>query len=250
MPFLDVVAGTLPSGNECYPQTPQALLDLFADYLDVDFDETYSLLVIGPGPVAVEDQDKIWFETTADNGPLSINSFDTNLGEWVSFFPAHGTTAERPASPKDYQLFFDTTIHTMLIYERDEWRTESGSPGDIKPVTAASEAAAETQNPGWSLYTAGAGRVLGVAGAGSGLTVRSQGATVGEELHTLTIGELPAHTHSLPNVATRLSNVDLDINGVNSGVTNTDNTATGSVGSGTPFNVMQPTLFLYWMVKD
>ena len=41
-----------------------------------------------------------------------------------------------------------------------------------------------------------AGRVLGVIGSGSGLTVRTKGITVGEETHTLSIAEMPTHTHT------------------------------------------------------
>lgn len=42
-----------------------------------------------------------------------------------------------------------------------------------------------------------AGRVLGVAGSGSGLTTRAFGSNVGAETHTLTIAEMPTHTHGV-----------------------------------------------------
>jgi hypothetical protein len=261
MAFLDIAAGTLPAGNECYPQTPQELLDLYASYLSVTFDETYSLLVKGPGPIAIEDQDKVWFETTADGSPLSINNFDTLTGTWISFYPAHGTTAERPATPKDFQMFFDTDINTMLIYERADWRTADGSPGDVKFVTAASEAAALTQNPGWIVYAAAAGRVLGAAGTGAGLTARSYGDTLGEEDHTLTEAELPVHDHDIHVIWDSL-NYAAEKNvagfsaptegpegawGANGGpLTKT----TETTGSGDGFNLMQPTLFLYCLIKE
>ena len=40
------------------------------------------------------------------------------------------------------------------------------------------------------------GRVLGSAGSGSGLTTRNIGSVVGEENHTMSLTELPSHTHS------------------------------------------------------
>ena len=40
------------------------------------------------------------------------------------------------------------------------------------------------------------GRVLGASGSGPGLTTRSIGDTVGEEENTLTVDELPSHTHT------------------------------------------------------
>lgn len=42
----------------------------------------------------------------------------------------------------------------------------------------------------------GRGRVPGMVGSGTGLTSRTIGQAVGEETHTLTSNEIPAHTHS------------------------------------------------------
>jgi microcystin-dependent protein len=51
------------------------------------------------------------------------------------------------------------------------------------------------------LLPAPAGRVPGFVGAGTGLTVRTLGSNVGTETHTLTINEMPAHTHGSSNVS-------------------------------------------------
>lgn len=45
------------------------------------------------------------------------------------------------------------------------------------------------------------GRVLGAVGSGSGLTTREKGDLVGEETHTLTINEMPAHKHGSADVS-------------------------------------------------
>ncbi len=110
------------------------------------------------------------------------------------------------------------------------------------------------------------GRVLAISGSGSGLTPRVLGQTLGEETHTMTLGELVSHTHTA-NVTdpghTHLikesgsgGTPGVDFGG-GSGVTgNFINSATTGIavtntssGSTTPFNVMQPTSFLNAMIK-
>lgn len=46
-----------------------------------------------------------------------------------------------------------------------------------------------------------AGRVPGFIGSGTNLTTRAMGSNVGEETHTLTIDEMPSHTHGSVNVS-------------------------------------------------
>jgi len=102
------------------------------------------------------------------------------------------------------------------------------------------------------------GRALAVGGAGAGLTARALGQNLGAESvaagnsggFTLTIAEIPAHTHSLDWTSTAVAAGS----GGNSTLLNAG--ATGSTGGGgshahtTPaHDLMQPTSFLNVMIK-
>jgi microcystin-dependent protein len=112
------------------------------------------------------------------------------------------------------------------------------------------------------------GRVLGAAGSGSGLTARGLGQTLGEETHLLTIAEIPAHTHAntltdpghthpfpgsqspSQQFSPTIQSVQLGASGFNITSNTTGITINNaSIGGGTAHNVMQPSLFVNWMVK-
>ncbi|KKU11121.1 MAG: hypothetical protein UX15_C0015G0008 [Parcubacteria group bacterium GW2011_GWA1_45_7] len=80
-------------------------------------------------------------------------------------------------------------------------------------------------------------------GQGSELTNRLMSATSGEELHTLTVNQLAAHSHTGPS--SKL--------GYGAGSGNdwegTGSVTTGTTGSGTPFNVMDPFLVMNCIIK-
>lgn len=89
------------------------------------------------------------------------------------------------------------------------------------------------------------GRALASAGTGSGLTARNLGDAVGEEAHTLTLSEIPPHSHTYTQLSSGASGSifwgpgPLDTAAVN----------TSTVGAGTAHNSMQPTIFLNVMIK-
>ncbi len=93
------------------------------------------------------------------------------------------------------------------------------------------------------------GKVSVAAGTGAGLTNRVLGAVGGEENHSLTINEIPSHTHTYdkqngvqnidaPNAA-GITAVDEIISTINSGAT----------GGGAAHNVMQPYIVLNHIIK-
>lgn len=104
------------------------------------------------------------------------------------------------------------------------------------------------------------GRVLGTTGSGSGLTPRSLGANVGEESHTLTVGEMPVHSHGITDPGhthNYVNNTNDQTVSALPGETAADqadlSATTGSsttgitvnnAGGGGSHNNMQPTLFI------
>lgn len=128
-----------------------------------------------------------------------------------------GTTANRPGDPGDLEQYFDTTINTAIIFERGAWRTLSGTPGDVKFVTAPVLTDALAANPGWQYLGETSqdyrGKVLGVASkdpgatpvsvytTAAGITVSAAGDLVGEETHIIADLEIPQHSHLVAGVA-------------------------------------------------
>jgi hypothetical protein len=104
----------------------------------------------------------VWLKTSKDQTDIDP-SIGSALGwyvfdgaNWVSFIGLveSGTTAQRPASPVQYQQYYDTTISCLIWFERAQWRTVSGVPGDIKQVSFEVLTDALASNPGWELFGA------------------------------------------------------------------------------------------------
>lgn len=104
------------------------------------------------------------------------------------------------------------------------------------------------------------GRVPGTIGSGIGLTSRSLGAVVGAETHTLTVNEIPSHSHGVTDpghshtylrntndqstddaFSTEVAADQFDISGQTS--TSVTGITINSTGGGLAHNNMQPTLF-------
>ena len=96
------------------------------------------------------------------------------------------------------------------------------------------------------------GRVSVAAGAGPGLTNRILGGTDGEEKHTLTINEMPSHTHDyVDTFRTGNQNADNAFNTETAANETTTNQAktTAATGNGVAHNVMQPFIVLNHIIK-
>ena len=87
------------------------------------------------------------------------------------------------------------------------------------------------------------GRFVLASGQGTGLTNRTRGDVSGEETHTLTIPEMPAHSHTIGSSNTTGGGSGFDeVPPINTG-------STGSTGGGLPHNNMPPFYVLVFIMK-
>jgi hypothetical protein len=237
----ELQALTLPDGTE-FPGTMQELLELIAQYMAITGLNPFSGINFGDVEPAADERDRPWFKTDGAGNPIGWFSWNGSAWTAIPIQAQNGGTGSRPTSPDTGQLFFDSDIGTLIIWDGTKWTTASGSPGDVKEVKAATLADALTNNPGWAEDTDSIGRfVIGVT-SGTGFEM---GDTGGEAQHTLTEDEMPAHTHTV-----RSNNLQADGNasnpvGIVSGVQLTGES--GSAGGGDPHNNIPPYI-AYWRI--
>jgi hypothetical protein len=162
---------------------------------------------------------KLTYKTTADDGYVMAD--DGSIGNGSS-----GASNRANSDTEDLFTFF--------------WNNTTDSECPVSSGRGASAAADFAANKTLTIPQT-VGRALAIAGSGSGLTARTLADTVGEETHVQTEAELAAHVHS------NGSNTNGGIFSAVAGSYAAQNT--GSTGSSTAFNVMQPTTFLNIMVK-
>ena len=103
---------------------------------------------------------------------------------------------------------------------------------------------------GWQVFAPLTGRVAIGAGKGNGLTERTFGQTGGAETHTLTVAEMPGHSHTYSST----DNGQLLDNGGNFpavpryGVIG--NKTSSSTGGGASHNIMQPFYTLTYCERE
>jgi hypothetical protein len=170
--------------------------------LDISASETRWYWIGNTTPASTPPQ--VWLKTTKDatdqdpshGSPIGWYVFDGT--DWVAFnnIVFSGPTASRPSSPAEYQQFYDTDIAVLLWWERGQWRTVSGVPGDVKQVIFDVLTDALRFNPGWDVFgssnQAFRGRLMSMATKDSGATPEtnlSVGANITPRAALETFGE-------------------------------------------------------------
>lgn len=251
---LQLEALTVPFGTE-FPPTVQQLLELIAQYEQIIGTENFNGVNFGSTEPSEDNRDKPWFKTSDSGNPLGWFAWNGSSWSSIPIVIASGSTANRPSSPLMGQLYFDTDINVQLIFERSQWRTVDGSPGDVKEVKAASIAEALTNNPGWSEDTESLGMVIGGASDGSGQTY---GDSTGAEEVTLELSNLPSSTIDLQSGwgvysgqfqnGAQPAGVYPIVTGLGAG--STENTGPINPGVQTPVSIIQPTKWYFRLFKD
>jgi hypothetical protein len=188
----ELQALTVPSGTE-FPGTLQALLETIAQYEAIVGLSDFSGVDFGDTEPTPEERDRPWFKTDGSGNPIGWYSWNGAAWEPSPVTPQSGATATRPTGSVLGQMYFDTDIDVLLIYNGAAWITASGSPGDVKEVKAATLADALTKNPGWVQDTDSIGKVIiGAKADGS-----DYGTNVGSDTVTIDITNLPSDTIKL-----------------------------------------------------
>lgn len=127
-------------------------------------------------PLNISDSETIWFHFGADTPTFVPPYFwlrtthtpteaDPSVGRIIGWYGYDGTnwvptagitpsgpTSARPTNPVALEQFYDTDISVLIWFERGQWRTVAGSPGDTKFVALTTFEEATTRNPGWSIF--------------------------------------------------------------------------------------------------
>lgn len=250
---LFLQAGVAPSGT-ALPGNVAALLAMIAQYVDIAGGENFNGINFGSVTPSADNRDKPWWRTDANGQPLGMYSWNGSAWVTTAFIIPNGPSASRPLNPANYTEYFDTTINRLLIYERGQWRTADGCVGEVREVEGATIEAVIALNPGWIQHTASISRVIGGAGTAAGVGDHAPGSIAGEENTTLGINQIPAHTHTTQgnygSGGEGGSDNPLYYDSAQGPVSLQTWPATGATGSGEAHNTLQPTYYLFRIVKQ
>ncbi len=182
--------GTPPDGG--LPGNRQALVDFVSQYVLIAGIGSVGFINFGADTPSPENRTYPWWRIDATGNPMGMYSWNGSAWVTTSQVISNGPTANRPLNPTVGTQYFDTTISRSLIYERGQWRTADGGIGEIREFEGASLAAVLAMNPGWIEHSVSAGRVIA-----SPNTDHAYGSLAGEDSTTLGINQIPAHTHTV-----------------------------------------------------
>jgi hypothetical protein len=171
--------GNFPPGY-CWTNPQQFGNDLVSLIL-AQITGNFSGIIIGSSLPSAGDQDKAWLRTNNDGTPDKLFKY---LGGWLALNPT-------PPSSSELRLWQGA--------EASVWSYDGGDGTD--PGTAAPTA---TSGAMWQVEHAMDFRIPMGPGTspntydGNPATVLNQGGTAGEERHTLTLPQIPAHSHDVP----------------------------------------------------
>ncbi len=241
----------LPAETE-FPGTPQALLQLISEYEAITGLENFTGVTYGSAEPSADNRDLAWFRTDGGGNPIGWYGWDGSAWVPLPQVMPSGATGDRPSAPSDGTQYFDTSINTALIYYSGSWHTLDGSPGDVKFVTGVSLATVLSNNPGWSHYTDGIGRVLaGAAADGSDAETDA-----GTDSFVMSENQMPAHTHE--DIVVTGSEADNGDDGTltvmaatqSLGQKTVTNSHTGPKGGTDAIDIRQLTRYLFCISKD
>jgi len=272
-PFATFVTGSVKPSSNSGPWLKNGTQwwvwsDEAADYIPLDLSASESDVFWFQEDEPETFSPPLWFQHV--DGKFA-NAYVAISSAWVPMHITSGETEDRPTSPYDFQRFYDEDIEAEIWWERGDWRTTSGVRGDVKFVTWSTAEEALERNPGWEVLGTGEsvnsswrGRIIGQATMNSGsnpasdysvtgaVTKHAQGEMIGSETVTLSIDEIPEHSHTIKGFgydagagAGKKVLVDDDHLG---SPTNQDATACIAVGGDEAHENTQPTLFL-WTIR-
>lgn len=126
-------------------------------------------------PLNISDSEKIWFHIGADTPTFTPPHYwirstrtpteaDPSIGRIIGWYGFNGSnwtptagitpsgpTGSRPTDPVALEQYYDTSISTLIWFERGQWRTVSGVTGDVKAVISSTIEDVLTRNPGWAV---------------------------------------------------------------------------------------------------
>lgn len=219
----------MPLGTPCdvWFTKPSLYLGSINPSIDFNSYDQIATIIAGPRPSEVTPA----YYATAKRGWIYLN--DGSIGSASS-----GATTR--ANIDTFFLF-----KTIWDNVSDTWAPVSGGRG----ATAVSDFAANKR----LTLTRALGRAMSVAGTGSGLGSRALGEFAGSETVTLSISEMPAHTHPgsvIPGVnGAGTAPAFLSAIGTSTAQQSTIPATIASQGGNAPHNNVQPTTFYNFFMK-